>query len=197
MRSAMCGTLVVAFVGAALPVASQSNGRFEGQVVVEWLESDPGPDRDMRLVQSFLFRDGNGNAWEVPAGAVVNGASIPRVFWTLVGSPLVGDHRRASVVHDHFCAIKSRPWEEVHRMFFHALVASGFTRQRAKVFYVAVYAGGPRWSKTGRVKRGTPEFVTVTPEFSEHDFRTLEEWILNNDPTLNELEREVQRVVSQ
>lgn len=35
-----------------------------------------------------------------PAGMVTDGASIPRLFWRLVGSPWTGRYRRSAVIHD-------------------------------------------------------------------------------------------------
>src|ERR1700754_2958644 len=33
----------------------------------------------------------NGRRWDVPAGATVDGASIPRLFWSLVSGPWEGE----------------------------------------------------------------------------------------------------------
>ena len=177
------------------PLAMQSTGRFEGALVVEWVENRSGPDRDMRLLEPFIFWDGRGTEWAVPAGAVVDGASIPQLLWSFVGSPFVGDHRLASVVHDYFCTLKNRRWQAVHRMFYDALLASGVPRLRAKILYGAVYAAGPRWYGIAGIEPGAPELRTVWPEFSENDFRELEEWIVLNDPTLEELEREARQSI--
>lgn len=194
MKSPARGVLVAALLLAPLPLDAQSTARFEGRVVVEWLENE-GPDRDVRLLEPFSFRDRRGDRWRVPQGSVVDGASIPRVAWTLVGSPFVGDHRRASVVHDYFCATKSRPWRAVHRMFHDALLASGTPPLRAKALYAAVYGGGPRWSPVAGAEPGQPRYVTVTPSLSPEDFQELERWISSSDPALDDLEREVDRIL--
>ena len=197
MRSTVVAFLV--FIGpglAALPAAGQTTGYFEGQLVVEWLENESGPDRDMQLVEPFAFHDGRGYEWSVPAGAVVNGASIPRLLWPILGSPFVGDYRQASVVHDHFCTLKNRRWQAVHRMFYDALLASGVGGLFAKILYGAVWAGGPRWVGVQGIEPGAPALTTVWPEFSEDDFRELEAWIRSNDPTMEEVEREAQRLIT-
>ncbi|WP_089727536.1 DUF1353 domain-containing protein [Candidatus Thiosymbion oneisti] len=124
-----------------------STGEFQGQVVTEWLQNDK-EDRDMRLLEDFKYIDDNGKVWSVPKGQVVNGASIPQTFWTF-GPPFVGDYRRASVVHDHYCRTRTESWEDVHRMFYEAMQADGVPSYKAKVMYAAVYAGGPRWDEDG------------------------------------------------
>ena len=187
--------LLIGVSAAAAPAAGQSVGRFEGRLVAAWVH-EPGPDRRMRLVEPFVFHDNRSVEWAVPAGAVVDGASIPRVLWPLIGSPFVGDHRRASVVHDHFCALKNRRWQAVHRMFYDALLASGVHRLRAMILYGGVFAGGPRWTGVAGIEPGAPSILTVRPDFSEDDFRELEAWIRSNDPTVEEVEREAQRLIT-
>ena len=181
---------------ATSPVIGQSGGRFEGPLVAEWVDGEPGPDRGMRLVEPFVFRDDWGTAWVVPRGAVVDGASIPRVLWPFIGSPFVGDYRRASVVHDYYCALKNRRWQAVHRMFYDALVASEVPDLWATILYGAVFAGGPRWAGIQGIEPGSPRLLTVWPEFSEEDFGELEAWIRSNDPTIDEVEREAQRLIT-
>jgi len=116
-------------------------GSFEGKVQAEWL-----PDgRSMRLLAPFAYTDPAGVIWEAHAGAVVDGASIPRVAWSGIGGPFTGKYRNASVVHDVACDAKKAQWEEVHEAFYWAMRASGVKDWRAKVMYGAVYHFGPRW----------------------------------------------------
>ena len=169
---------------------ARAQGSFEGRVVVEWVVGQ-APERDMRLVEAFTFIDGTGKRWSVPAGVVINGASIPRAFWTLVGSPYTGNYRRASVVHDHYCVTKSEPWRDVHRMFFNAMVAGGVTETEAKVLYAAVYAGGPRWKKQ-ITKSAGKEIALTVPEtaFVSSDVQdSTNDWIRATNPSLEAIEQ--------
>ncbi len=138
-------TVIVTLIGI---IQSTSAGDFHGRVVVQWLEED-GDDREMQLLEGFSFTDDAGKVWLVPEGARINGASIPRLFWNVIGPPFVGDYRRASVIHDHYCDTKTEPWEKVHEMFYEASIAGGVPEARAKVMYAAIYAGGPRWDQNG------------------------------------------------
>lgn len=174
-----------------------ANGKFLGNVVVKWIDDDAGPDREMLLMEPFGFRDANGSEWWAPKGAKIDGASIPRVLWSTVGSPFTGDYRRASVVHDYYCETKERPWQAVHRMFYEGVLAAGVPQRQAKVLYAAVYGGGPRWSPIAGAEPGEPAFITITPDLSEKELRELETWIEAVDPDLATLERRVQAVVSQ
>ncbi len=127
----------------ALPAASpvEEWGRFEGQVVARW--EDDG--RTMTLVEPFAYVDPREARWPAPAGSVVNGASIPRPFWSLFGGPFSGEFREASVVHDVACETRDRPWRAVHRMFYEACRCGGVGAVMAKTMYYAVFHYGPRW----------------------------------------------------
>lgn len=119
-------------------------GHFTHPLRVEVL-----PDgRLMQLLEPFGFVDPAGKTWQVPQGAKVDGASIPRVLWTLVGGPFEGKYRDASVVHDFYCDTRTEPWQAVHRVFFDGMLAAGVGMTRAKLMYSAVYLQGPRWSQT-------------------------------------------------
>jgi hypothetical protein len=99
----------------------------------------------MTLREDFAYIDSMGRRWLAPTGTVVDGASIPRLFWTVIGSPFAGKYRNASVVHDIECDEMRQPWQEVHRMFYEACRCGGVDEAQAKTMYYAVYHFGPRW----------------------------------------------------
>lgn len=127
----------------SLPAGSADAGwgRFEGRVVARW--EDDG--RTMTLVEPFAYVDSRAARWPAPAGAVIDGASIPRVFWSLIGGPFTGEFRNASVVHDAACEARDRAWQAVHRMFYEACRCGGVGVVKAKTMYYAVFHYGPRW----------------------------------------------------
>ena len=147
-------------------------GRFEGRVVTEWLDDG----RDMRLVEPFVYVDVAGTHWPAPAESVVNGASIPQAFWSMIGGPFVGRFRNASVVHDVACVERTRNWREVHRMFYEACRCADAPLIKSKIMYYAVYHFGPRWQPAGRGFRDeTPpqptaeQAAVVAAYFEMHD----------------------------
>lgn len=124
----------------APPTFSQTPGQFSGNVVLEFIA-----DGHARLRGDLRYRDPGGRLWAAPAGIIVDGASIPRILWTAIGSPFTGNYLRASVIHDFYCDTKTRPWQEVHRVFFDAMISGGVPRLQANIMYFAVRAFGPRW----------------------------------------------------
>jgi hypothetical protein len=117
-------------------------GEFIGTPAVELLEDG----RLIKLLNDFSFKDNTETLWSAPKNAIVDGASIPRALWAITGGPLEGKYRNASILHDWFCDVRSRDWRAVHRMFHEAMLVSGVDNIKARIMYLAVYYGGPRWS---------------------------------------------------
>lgn len=154
-------------------------GRFEGRVLAEWLDDG----RRMRLIEPFAYLDAAGVRWEAQAGAIVDGASIPRAFWGLVGGPFEGAYRPASVIHDVACDRRERPWEAVHRAFYAACLCGGLVPWRAKTLFAAVWHFGPRWYPGVPFVRGGV-VVGPPPEVAA----ALVDVIRRTDPSPEEIE---------
>lgn len=122
---------------------AQGFGSFVGEVVAEWLDDG----RKMKLVEPFAYVDPNGSRWDAPKGWIVDGASIPQIAWSVIGGPFDGPYRNASVIHDVACDQKQRPWRDVHRAFYTAMLAANVDPIKAKIMYGAVYQFGPRWER--------------------------------------------------
>jgi hypothetical protein len=118
-------------------------GNYDGNVVARW--SDDG--RNMTLERDFTYVDPHGKRWLAATGSEINGASIPRLFWSVIGGPFEGTFRNAAVIHDAACGVQTEPWEDVHRMFYNAMRCSRVGEGKAQTMYWAVYQFGPRWEK--------------------------------------------------
>lgn len=130
---------------AAKPTAGRkhvSTGYYDGPVRAEWRRGG----RRMTIVADVAFISSDGSKWAVPAGAVIDGASIPRLLWPIVGSPYTGLYRDASVIHDYYCSVRSRPSHDVHAMFHEAML-SGVAHRQARLMYLAVVYAGPSWTE--------------------------------------------------
>jgi len=117
------------------------HGTFMGIPKTEWLVNELGKDREMRLIDDFAFTDPNGRVWAAPASSIIDGASIPRELWAVVGSPYTDNYRRASIVHDIACNTPGVNRKEADVMFFHACRAGGCDSIQAFVLYAGVRIG--------------------------------------------------------
>ena len=179
-----------------MPLSPSPEDEFIGRVVVEWLTEDAA-DRTMRLLEEFAYRDPAGKVWRVPAGTEIDGASIPATLYPIIGPPFVGDYRRASVVHDYHCQLRTENWKAVHKMFYHASRVGGVPLVEAKAMYAAVLGWGPRWET--RVTRGdTPHTISIPrPTADSSALLDLEMWIRDADPDLDEIDRHVSRMLGE
>ena len=138
---AISACVVLMVYSVANNALAQMQGQFEGDLVLKAL-----PDgRNMQLVHPFNYIDSRNVPWPVPAGTIVDGASIPRVFWSIVGAPYTGKYRDASVIHDYYCETHSRHWKAVHKVFYDGMLARGVNPFRPKsciwLFIVSAHAG--------------------------------------------------------
>lgn len=178
-----------------------NHGTFSGEPVTRWL-TEPDDDRRMQLLELFRFQDPAGEFWDASVGSTVDGASIPRPLWTLVGSPYTGDYRRASVVHDVACARagtdRSRR-RAADRMFYHACRAGDCGVRQAILLYLGVRIGAvwpsvPQWASALQVAESGPRLSrSAAEDRMEADFRRAGEMVLagGEDDDIEEIERRV------
>jgi hypothetical protein len=221
------GILLIGFVlGGIAVILAMSAGLFDARpgTKKDWNganhKTEPGPwgnfpqepkvtllkdGRDLRLDESFAYIDPNKRVWTAPKDSVVNGASIPQVFWSVAGGPLEGQYRNASIIHDVACDRMTDPWQDVHLMFYEGCRCGGVPEKQAKILYAAVYFFGPRWELTKEpqvVKRpdAKGKFYTATvekhvgrralaPIATEADRKHIEEFVNKNNPSLEELRK--------
>jgi hypothetical protein len=99
------------------------------------------------LDKDFEYIDPEGIKWRVSAPFQTDGASIPWIFWPIIGHPLGGDYVSASIVHDYFCRQRFPSHQAVHQNFYNGLRAAGIAEDLARVMYIAVVTFGPRWTE--------------------------------------------------
>jgi hypothetical protein len=168
----------------------------------------------MTLLRDFSFLEPDGKVWTATAAhnplqrgdLVIDGASIPPVFWSLIGGPYEGRYRNASIVHDAECTEPHRHrWQDVHRMFYRASLAGGTPELTAKLMFAAVWHFGPRWqmgeelysphrlTEIGDAQR-LVEYIKRNPAISTADIEALSSEALAaaiNDNELAELMRNI------
>ena len=116
-------------------------GTFSDNPQTEWLTDPAGPDRNMILLRDFWYEDPDGHRRTAPKGSRINGASIPRPLWAVVGSPYTDDYRNASIVHDVACDNSAIPRRNADRMFYFACLAGGCSKAQARLLYLGVRVG--------------------------------------------------------
>jgi len=169
-------------------------GFYSGEPVTKW-----NPDgRTMTLLTELRYTDPQGFVWIAPIGSVVDGASIPRYLWSIMGGPFEGKYRNASVLHDVAYGQHNRPWQDCDRMFYYAMRCSGVSVVEAKSMFYALYKFGHHWKFP--IKRAKPvkfegqlvaraeqipRAIPVNPE----QINEARDWIRSADPSLDQIEQ--------
>jgi hypothetical protein len=160
-------------------------GYYSGQVEARW-END---GRNMTLLSELRYTDPKGVVWIAPAGSVVDGASIPRVLWSLMGGPFDGKYRNASVLHDVAYDQHTHSWQQCDRMFYNAMRCSGVSPLEAKTMYYALYRHGRHWKRLRSFLPAEEVFVPrATLVTEQEDVAAARSWIENANPSLTEIE---------
>jgi hypothetical protein len=169
-------------------------GYYTGDPVTRW-----NPDGlTMTLLSELRYTDPHGIVWVAPAGSIVNGASIPRSLWSLMGGPFEGKYRDASVLHDVAYEQHKRPWQDCDRMFYNAMRCSGVSAVEAKTMFYALYRFGHHWKFT--IKRAKPvkfegtmvargEEIPRAIPVNENDVNEARDWIRRAQPSLEQIEQ--------
>ena len=135
------------------PKVAAEKGHFKGTLVVAFESLPTGDGQTVELIQlekDYGYKDSKGRDWDVPAGEISDGASIPWPLWTIVGGPFSGPYRQAAVIHDYYCAVRTRRWQDVHLMFYEAALKAGTGKRKAQFMYSAILMDGPRWPDPGK-----------------------------------------------
>ena len=169
-------------------------GYFDGDPVTKW-----NPDgRTMTLLTELRYTDPQGFVWIAPIGSVVDGASIPRYLWSIMGGPFEGKYRNASVLHDVAYGQHNRPWQDCDRMFYYAMRCSGVSVVEAKSMFYALYKFGHHWKFP--IKRAKPvkfegqlvaraEQIPRAIPVNPQQINEARDWIRSADPSLDQIEQ--------
>lgn len=160
------------------------------RVLPEPVELPRRPYTFFPTADELRFVDPTGREWIAPRRTLTDGASIPPIFVSIVGNPTAPSFINAAAVHDAYCGIGNElgerfhdgRWEDVHKMFYDALVAGGTEETTAKIMFAAVWLGGPRWNTV----RG---LTHVPPGRMQQAMRATKTFIERDNPDFAALQR--------
>ena len=203
------GSNLIKSVWIALPVAllsvamasvlSAGTGTFLGKVVLEWDDDDGFNRHKIKLLSDFGFQDPAGKKWIAQKGAELDGSSFTPLFEQMVGLPFVGEHRRASVLHDYYSRQLTESWRDVRRMYYAALLAEGLSESEAKTTYAVLYGAGMRWEQKGSTCyvncHGGASALFWKPDVVESELEPALDILSDGNPSLDEIEKALDAVI--
>lgn len=96
-----------------------------------------GSSKKARLVHDWYFWIGSKVYW-IPAGYIFDGASIPRIFWTIIGSPFEPDYWAAALAHDWLYLTHFVDRKTADEVIYQLLKQSGVGTIKAHIIWAAV-----------------------------------------------------------
>ena len=97
------------------------------------------------LNRDFFYSSDLAGPIRVPAGFGSDGASVPRLMWSLY--PPFGKYLEAAIVHDWFCVSHAVDSITAAKVFREAMAVCGVSKWRRNKMYWAVKFFGPKFKK--------------------------------------------------
>jgi len=79
----------------------------------------------------------------------ISALPIQSVYGLLLLAVLSMEPVNAAVLHDYYCTVRTELPEDVHEMFYRAMLISGVPQLKAHFMFDAVLNFGPRWDEDG------------------------------------------------
>lgn len=89
-----------------------------------------------KLAESYMFQLDNVR-FLIPKGFVSDGASIPNMFWKLIGTPFSPAYIEAAFVHDYLICT-NYDGKSTDKYFLELLLKNGVNKIKANLMYAAV-----------------------------------------------------------
>jgi len=110
-------------------------------------------DNERVLINDYYCKLSNHRMLEVKKGFKYDGASIPRIFWSLIGSPFTGAYQRAAFIHDVLYAGEICTRKECDEIFILIMKEHGCNWVTRNVIWSAVrICGGLVWNSHTKEK---------------------------------------------
>ena len=124
-------------------------GRFKGDYIIKGLGSYV-----FETLAELSYTTKKGATHTVPKKFKMDGASIPRIFWSLIGSPFTGKYRRAALIHDWLYFSQTTKRSYADRVFLEAMKYLGVSFWKRQLMFLAVrFRGWIPWNNHKRRKK--------------------------------------------
>ena len=102
------------------------------------LTISPNGNYNYKVVQDYVFDSPVlGQTFTIPKGFITDGASIPRIFWSVFGGPFCPKNLEASVQHD-FLIYLGVDGSQRDLQFYSTLVDNNTDKWKARLMYIGV-----------------------------------------------------------
>jgi hypothetical protein len=115
---------------------------FGGDVILEEMKNG-----FWKLQDNFSYEDDYIQI-TVKSDFITDGASIPKLFWSVVGNPLSNDLLKPAIIHDGLYTLMQLKRLECDKLLREMLLFNGTSKLKAYFIYFSVRLfGGAHWKK--------------------------------------------------
>jgi len=115
--------------------------------------------RDRRIAEDFTYENDKYKI-TLKRGFVTNGASIPKIFWSILSSPFDGPIIYAACVHDGLYTKRTLPRKECDKLLIEMARENGYSKIKSFLVYNAVRIfGGSHWHKNSESQKELIEII--------------------------------------
>jgi hypothetical protein len=116
--------------------------QFNGDVILEEMKNG-----FWKLQDDFSYINESIQV-EVKSGFTTDGASIPKMLWSIIGNPLENDLLKPAIIHDGLYTLMQLPRATCDKLLKEMLLLNGASKAKAFLIYYAVsFFGGSHWKK--------------------------------------------------
>ena len=108
-------------------------GKFTGKYKIEGHTA-----YTFKTLAELSYTTNKGVTHTVPIGFKTDGASIPKIFWSFIGSPFTGFYRRATLIHDYLYYSQTTTRLYADKIFLEAMKSLRVSWWKRKTMYFAV-----------------------------------------------------------
>jgi hypothetical protein len=116
--------------------------QFNGDVILEDLDNG-----SWKLQNDFSYEDDSIQV-TIKSNFITDGASIPKIFWSIVGNPLENDLLKPAIIHDGLYTLMQLKRLECDKLLKEMMLFNGTSKAKTYFIYYAVrFFGGSHWKK--------------------------------------------------
>jgi hypothetical protein len=116
--------------------------QFNGDVILEELDNG-----SWKLQDDFSYEDEYIKI-TIKSNFITDGASIPKLFWSIIGNPLENDLLKPAIIHDGLYTLMQLKRLECDKLLKEMLLFNGTSKMKAYlIYYIVRLFGGSHWKK--------------------------------------------------
>jgi hypothetical protein len=116
--------------------------QFNGDVILEELGNG-----SWKLQDDFSYEDDYIQV-TIKSNFITDGASIPKLFWSIIGNPLENDLLKPAIIHDGLYTLMQKPRLECDKLLREMLLFNGTSKVKSYfIYYVVRLFGSSHWKK--------------------------------------------------